>query len=652
MNRFLSTCVAALCLGAATVTASAQTGEAILPDVVVTATRVPTAIERLPARVEVIERRQIEERGYRTVQEALRTVPGMTVVPTGGVGAQTSVFTRGTESDHTLVLLDGMPINDPSTATGQFNFGDDLLRDLQRIEVVRGPAAGLYGSSAIGGVVNLITQRGGKKPFEPYGEIAAGNRRTFEGLAGVRGTVGRFDYGASLQGLTTTGFNATPKRLTTDLGERDRADIWTGTASGSVAVTDKVRLSGLVRYRENDFELDNVASDDPNYKGRSEQLTWKTGAEALLLNDRLTTTVDVGQNRIDRKFRDRPDVNNFTTGDDRFESVRSFARFENRLSLPDAGALKNPAVVAGAEYLRDSIEVDSRSDSGFGPFIQTADAKADSLGLYLSGQGTLFDRLTLTLGLRHELPDDFDETTTYRVGGVLDLREIKSRLLASAGTSFKAPTLFDRFGSNNFGIRGNPNLKPERGQSWEIGFDTSLPVFGRENAVSFGATYFHTRLRNLIQTDFAARTLVNTGRAEIDGVESFLSVKPAAWFGATVTYTYTDARNRETDELLLRRPFHQISATAAIRPIPTVSIMPEVVYVGRRDDVRYDDAGTFLGAGEVKGYTLVNLAANYDVTEQVTAFVRVHNLLDKEYEPANGFAGPGFHALGGVRVQF
>ncbi|MFM7414996.1 MAG: TonB-dependent receptor, partial [Alphaproteobacteria bacterium] len=177
---------------------------ASIPETVVTATRIPTPQERLPAATTVIDRQIIEERGYVTLADALVSVPGFNIVPTGGIGQQTSGFMRGTNSNHVLVLRDGVPMNDASDPSGAFNFGNTLLGDIERIEVVRGPVSAIYGTSAIGGVINLITRRAPvDRQAQPYGELAGGTNSTARGVAGIAGTIGNTDYGVTGQSLST-----------------------------------------------------------------------------------------------------------------------------------------------------------------------------------------------------------------------------------------------------------------------------------------------------------------------------------------------------------------------------------------------------------------------------------------------------------------
>ena len=195
-------------------------------------------------------------------------MPGLRLAPSGGLGGQTSAFLRGNSGRSVLVLMDGVPLNDPSEANGAFNFGNDLLFDVERIEVLRGPTSALYGSAAIGGVINLVTRRAPPdRAFQPYGELAGGTQRTLRGGLGAAGTVGAFDYLLSGQSISTQGFNATAPRFQASLGERDGFRGAFSTARLGWTPQEGTRVEGLLRWRQTNFGLDNIPRDDPNYCG-------------------------------------------------------------------------------------------------------------------------------------------------------------------------------------------------------------------------------------------------------------------------------------------------------------------------------------------------------------------------------------------------
>ena len=646
-------CVAAL--PAAAVRAQSQPGDNVaqlMPHIVITATRAETELERIPAQVTVIDREAIDRGGYQTVEEALRTVPGLSVVRLGGPGQQTSVFMRGANSDHVLVLVDGVPVNDPSGAGGAYNFGDDLVGDLERIEVVRGPVSSLYGSNAIGGVINMITRAPSRKKAEIFGQAAGGSHGTAQAQAGLRGRSDGFDYMVSAEHFRTDGINLSPSRIAGNIGEKDGSEVTTVTGKLGYNIGDAGRVDALMRYRRNEFDLDNVPNEEPNYTGENEHFLYKLGGEAYLFDGSLTSRLDIGQSRHDRSFTNRPDAASANLTDDSYESVRSFAELQNTYRIGDLGGLRDTVLVFGGSAARSTVETSTNSVSVWGPFTQSLDADSNDYALYTNLQARVSERIDVTAGLRYDVPDDYDNTLTYRIGAVVAVPEILTRFSGAVGTAYKAPTLYDRFGVDNYGYRGNTNLSPEESFSWEVGFETDLPVRGRAKAVSFGATYFRTKTDDLITNDFVQQTVVNIGDASSEGVESFITLRPADWIETRLNYTWMQARNEDTGQMLLRRPRHQGSLSVDLKPMHDLSFGPELVYVGSRLDVAYDDAGSFLGNRRNGSYTLVNLSGSYQLREDVSLFGKVYNLFDREYEPSNGFAGRGLTALVGVRGSF
>ena len=227
--------------------------EPAIPETVVTATRTPLPVTDIPAGVTVIDRHAIEQSGATTLGDILATVPGLHVSPSGGPGGQSSVFMRGTNSSHVLVLRDGMPINDASEVSGAFNFGVDTLSDIERIEIVRGPMAALYGSGAIGGVINLISRRGTTEKPRLEFDLSGGYPETLLGSASASGVVGKFDYALTAESQSRRGFDATPRRQSvftgTPQGFRDRV----ATANFGVTPVEGTRLSVFLRARESLF---------------------------------------------------------------------------------------------------------------------------------------------------------------------------------------------------------------------------------------------------------------------------------------------------------------------------------------------------------------------------------------------------------------
>ncbi|MEO3434964.1 TonB-dependent receptor [Inquilinus sp. CAU 1745] len=614
-----------------------ETNVETLPEMTVTATRIEQPVERVPASVTVIDREEIERNNYQTLADALMTVPGISLTPTGGIGGLNNLQIRGAPSNNTRVLIDGIPVND-SSAGDKFDFGVDLLGDVERIEVVRGPGAALYGNNSAGGVINIITRDGLGEDPAVYGSIAAGTQNTLRGIAGSEGQVGAFNYNLSLQGFRTDGFNITPDRREPNFGEEDGFDNYTFTGAAGYDVSDRVRVDGLLRVRRAESDIDNGGSDDPDQVNKADQIVWRAGGELLSFDGRLTSRLDVGQSRHDRQDIDHPDAGDPFDTNDTFNSRRTYASFQNTLEAGDFGAAEDVRFVAGVDLARESIDV-----SNFGD----VEEEEDEVGYFVQGQATFLDSLDLTLSGRLSDRENFSAQATWRAAAVWTVGPWDTRLKGAIGTAYLAPSLIDRFGPF-----GNPDLQEETSRSWEIGFEQDVALAGRPEGLSFGVTYFQTRIDDLISFNPETFVSENINEAEIEGIESFVGVQPADWIAARLSWTWTNSRDVMNDRPLGRSPKHKIAASATVTPLEDWTISPEIVYASEAIEYLYPDGSGFGDLGYGEGYTLVNLATTYDIDETYTLFGRIENLLDRDYETPNGYAAPGFTALVGIRARY
>ncbi len=631
-----------------------------LPDMTVTATRVPTLADRIPAGVTIITRNTIESRGYTTLVEALSAVPGLHVVQSGGQGGNASVFIRGTNSNQVLVLRDGVPVNDPSDPGGAFNFGVDTLDDIERIEVVRGPMSSLYGSGAIGGVVNLITRQGAG-PL--HGSItAAGGLPRQDLFAGnLSGRTGKFDYNLDAENQSLQGSDTTPRRESVYTGARNGYRSNLGLIELGYTPVEGTRFSALLRGRQSVFGLDALgfpAYDANAYTGRDNSAFGRLGATTTLFGGVWESGLFVSRSVFDRHYVELLEAAdpNQAFGDSRYHGTRDDVQWNNTVHLPDLSWSRDAAVTIGYEHISDAAR--SRLDTSSGGFadLSSVDASDSSDAGHAGIQATLLRRLTVTGDLRGEDARYGGSAFTYRLGGVLAVPEALARLKASYGTAFRAPSLYDLFGVDSFGYVGNPTLRPERSRGWEAGIGFDIPAFHDRRGVSIEATYFDNRIRDLIEfqeaPDFLSSTEINVDRARTRGVESSLTVRPARWIEATATYTYTETRDLTTGAALLRRPQNQVSLDARLTPWKGLRITPELVYSSHFLDFLVDDNGFPGPVGPQRGGTILNLTVTYDIRPRIELFADARNIGGSHFEPASGFQTPGPSFLAGVRGRF
>lgn len=630
-----------------------------LHDVVVTASRIPTEVENIPAGVSVIDRETMQTRDYNTLVDALSAVPGLRVVQSGGPGGNASVFIRGTNSDHVLVLLDGMPINDAADPGGAFNFGVDTLGDIERIEVVRGPMAAVYGANAIGGVINLITRRGTQPGVHLTGDLAGGYPAQGRGTVNASGVTGPWDYSATAELQTQRGFDSTPQRESIYSGTSQPYSDMVGTLNLGFTPVNGTRISLLLRARQAVFDFDNLGDpnfDNDNSKGRDGSLIGRIGVHSTLFGGLYETNVFVGGLDEDRRYTEalNPLDPNLASENDHYHSGRADVQWNNVVHLDDllqVAALSATDLTFGYEYIKDWARTEVNEITGGFPYMQNTAAHMVTNAGYAGLQTTLWQRLTVTGQIRQDSVLN-DTPFTWRLGTVLNVPEIATHFKVAYGTAFRAPSLFDRYGVDSFGYVGNPDLKPESAQGWEAGFTTDITAFGHRDFASFGATYFNEQVQNLIETQFSpVYTSVNIGSAHMQGVETELTLRPATWLNLTASYTYTYAVDADTSELLLRRPQNVASFDATLRPLPELTIAPELLFTGAFQDFLIDNNGFSTTTGNSGQGLIANLTITYDLTPKIAIYAHANNIFDSRFEPVNGYQTPGPSVWIGMRFK-
>jgi len=598
--------------------------------IVVTATRIPTPEMQVASSITVVAADEIADRQIQTLPDLLKGVPGLNVIQTGGPGGQTSVFMRGTNSNHTKVFVDGIDVSDPSSATSSFDFGQFLTQDIEKVEILRGPQSGLYGSDAIGGVINVIT-KSGSGPAQFSAGAEAGSFDTFNQTGGLSGSIDGFHYAAHIEHLHSGATPVTPLDLLPP-GERridDYDDNLTGSTKLGFDVTEHFDLGLVARYTDTHLRLtgDNFntfpATPDASQSANNTRQYYTRGtAHWAALNGAFEQTVGAAYSNI-KSFQfspDNPESDNFGER----------TKFDWQGTLRLAG---DEILVLGAEHQRDQITVPISAAT-------TIDAG------YAELQSSLGDSFYDTLSVRYDDNDRFGGKATYRVAPAYLINETGTKLKASVGTGFKAPTLDQMFQNfPNFGFFGNPDLKPETSLGYDLGFEQSLPGAGSR----FGVTYFRNNIKNLIGDNAAFTSYVNVGRAVTDGVESFAAYQPLQTLVFRMDYTYTEATDDILREELLRRPKHKVSLNTAWRPTARLSFAATVLSLSSWIDGNRDFSIPRLTA---PGYTTVDLAASFDLAGNLSVYGRVNNLFDRHYENPVGFLQPAVGAFAGIKARF
>jgi vitamin B12 transporter len=603
-----------------------------LQPVVITATRIPTPLLDVASSVTVVTAADIEARQERTFADVLKDIPGLNVVQTGGPGGETSVFMRGTNSNHTKVLIDGIDVSDPSNATGAFDFGQLLTQDIERVEVLRGPQSGLYGSDAIGGVINIIT-RSGNGPAQLNGLVEGGTFDTFNQAGAVSGSEDALHYSASVSHFHAGATPVTPLDLLLPGEARndDYDDNLTFSTKLGLDVTENFDLGLVARYT--DIHLHTTGEDYlavPPYSGypAPQQTTAASDEYASRLTAHLRSFEGLLEQTLGLAYtHDRTDTVEPQTPPALNTGERRKADWQGDLKFDPGETL-----VAGAEYERDEI----------GQPI-TADVHISSA--YAELQSHIGEQWFSALNARYDDNSRFGSKVTWRFAPEWLVPETDTRLKASVGTGFKAPTLSELYQSfPAFFFFANPNLKPESSTGWDAGIEQGLVP----NVLRVGVTYYYNRIRDLITTDVTGTTWANVGRATTDGVESFIAYQPLSELTLRVDYTFTEAEDDVLHQELLRRPKHRGTFLATWQTTRAWQWDLDVLSVSNWLDVSRDGLTSGL---EAPGYTTVNLATSYDLTPRLALFGRIDNLLDRHYENPIGFLQPSIGIYAGIRVK-
>jgi vitamin B12 transporter len=600
--------------------------------IVITATRIPTPLLQVASSITVVTAADIEARQERTFADVLKDIPGLNVVQTGGPGGETSVFMRGTNSNHTKVFIDGIDVSDPSNATGAFDFGQLLTQDIERVEVLRGPQSGLYGSDAIGGVINIIT-KSGNGPVQFTGLAEGGTFDTFNQGGTLSGSQDDFRYSASVAHFHAGSVPVTPLDLLLPGEARndDYDDNLTLTSKLGYDVTPDFDLGLAARYT--DIHLRDTGEDYLEvfpYSGypAPEQTTADTVEYATRLTAHLKSFDGVLEQTLGLAYtHDRTDTVEPQTPPALNTGERRKADWQGDVKLAPTETL-----VLGAEYERDEIDQPITADVHIG-------------SAYGELQSQIGDHWFSALNVRNDDNSRFGDKTTWRFAPEWVVTETDTRLHASVGTGFKAPTLSELYQSfPAFFFFANPNLKPESSTGWDAGIEQAVV----HDVLRVGVTYYDNRIRDLITTDVTGTTWANVGRATTDGIESFIAYQPLKELTLRVDYTYTQAEDDVLEQPLLRRPKHRGSFVATWQATRAWQWNLDVLAVGNWVDVSRDGLTSGLNA---PGYTTVNLATSYDLTPRVALFARVDNLLDRHYENPLGFLQPSIGVYAGLKVR-
>jgi vitamin B12 transporter len=579
---------------------------------VVIATRTPDDIRTLGSAVDLITSADLARQQITSPAAALGGIPGAPLFPNGAVGADASIFTRGSDSDQTLFLVDGIRLNDANTDYAVF-LGGARLGATDTIEVARGPQSTLYGSEAVGGVISIQAQKGSGEPSGSV-EIEAGSFDTVSASLDAQGSEGRWAWSVSASGGHTANDRPNNDFDDADLVLRLDRDL---SAAASVGAT-------LRGFEGKYGDPGDIYTNDPYAYETESNWIGTVFADFHPASDWTAHVIVGGQDRRYLSFDESPGVFSDTTV------------VQNRRGVLDAQAtfsgLADQKVTAGV-----TGEAETTQDDGYGDI----DQRQTFFAAFAEDEWHPVSSTYLTGGLRYDDFDTFGSSITGRATAAWLTPGKAIKLRASYGTGFNAPSFLELYGVAT-GYSGNPDLKPERSRGGDAGVDFYLP----KGAGSISATWFRNDYSNLIVYDFSVYpgTTANVGRSRTDGVELEAKLNLAAGFELHVSYTYLNADDITDGIRLLRRPRNSGSADLWRDFGRGWSAGAGVQVVADRQDV---DAQTFLTVDD-PNYTVVRIYGEWRATPRLALKARVENALDEKYQPVNGYPALGLGVFGQV----
>ncbi|UZE96470.1 TonB-dependent receptor plug domain-containing protein [Alkalimarinus alittae] len=603
-------------------------------EIVISASRIEMAREASGSAVTVLDSDYLEQNQVRVISDVLRDIPGVSVSRGGGLGSPTSVRIRGAEANQTLVLIDGIEVNDVAL-DGEFNFGNLLNLEVERVEVLRGAQSALWGSDAMGGVINIVTKKG-SGALNGKATIEGGSYDTHQETLSINAGTENYNYALSGTLLNSNGIStANEERGNT---EKDGYENATINFKGGIQVLDNLSVDLVLRYLDADVETDafmgGVGAVDSAENSETTQQTGKLSAKLDLLDEQWVHTLGFSANDTDNKMFNTGSLNYKTEG------YKEKIEYQTDLFLNSSLVEKDDLahrLTFTAEHEKEEFKNEDLV------YVSAVDQEMDMSGFVFEYGASINDQYYVTVAGRRDLNSQFQNANTYRLtfaGWIVD----NVRVHTSKGTGIKNPTFYELYGSSST-YTGNAYLNPEKSSTWDVGSEYHFDAV--DGYVDL--TYFHTDVDNLIVASWTTTTNMPSD-STIQGVELSMVLNPTNNFRLDGSFTYTDTDDGNGNELV-RRPKHSGSINGSyLLPDIQTRITAGAQYVGKQDDFAYD-AMWNRSQITLSEYTLVNIALSHQFNEHIELFGRVDNLLDEEYEEVFSYGTMGINAMVGISIK-
>ncbi len=613
-----------------------------MSEIVVTATKTKIPAIEAASSITVIDSTEIAALNKRSVFGLLKDQYGVSFTQQGAPGSLSYVYLRGADPGQTLVLLDGIALNMTNDPDNTYDFANLPVENIERIEILRGPQSTLYGSNALGGVINIITREGSGKP-KFFLSADGGSYNSYNADAGFDGSLDKFNYSLTYSRFKSDGFSSASSKYGNT--EKDGTSNYNISSRFGETFSSNFNLNFFAHFTKAQTALDQhggFEGDDPTFVYNTEEQSYRTVGELSLLGGIWDQTFSVSFYRNVRKYNFDSTLFNPASSNSLYDGNKIDLNWQNNLKL------SNNLISLGVDEEKEiAISDYFYNSSVYGNFNSIfPQNNATTFGIYIQDQLNERKSFFSSFGVRYDKHSRFGSVITYRIAPAYIFWKTGTKIKATFGTGFKAPSLFYLFDP----AYGNINLKPEKSTGWDVGVEQFL----FQDKLDAGLNYFDNSFTDLFGFDNNFRT-INVDKAETKGVEFYVSAKLTENIDLKFNYTYTDAKdlsNNSPDKNLplLRRPKNKLGFNADYNFLEKANANIEIIYVGERDDKDFN----LYPVPRVKlpDYTLVNLSASYNFTKVVQFYGRIDNLFNKYYEDVLGYATPGQSEYLGIKLDF